>query len=337
MPQISVIVPVYNAETYLKRCVASILAQTLSDYELILVNDGSCDGSAQLCDEYSESYSHVRVIHQNNQGVSAARQTGLDAAKGEFVIFADPDDWIESTMLTEMQEKAEQENSDVVICDYWFNYEHEEHYSLQQPEDIRPSTVLRQLLLGQLHGSTCNKLYRLKLIHEHSISFPKGINYCEDLWFNCSFIHDCSPRVSYLNKAFYHYDLFSNSDSLSRVIRHDSLVAYKKFSIYAISHFLSSDDGEIIMWLKYHYKNLAFRSDCDSLEYEKIYPELNKCFTKILKSSNQQWAYKYSELLALRGYLKLGRRLVWHYENTFLPVYENTLYPIRSRIKKLRL
>ena len=159
MPVISVIVPVYNAEAYLKRCIDSVLAQTFLDYELILVNDGSSDRSGQMCDEISKSNTHVRVIHQTNQGVSAARQTGLDAADGEYVTFADPDDWIESTMLEEMLRKAEQDNADVVISDYWFNYEKEEYYSTQAPQDICPTMVLRQLLLGQLLGSTWNKLH----------------------------------------------------------------------------------------------------------------------------------------------------------------------------------
>ena len=106
MISVSVIVPVYNAERYLERCVNSIFAQTFTDYELILVDDGSTDGSGKMCDDYAQSNPQVCVIHQANQGVSAARQKGLDAANGQYVIFADPDDWVEPTMLEELLEVA---------------------------------------------------------------------------------------------------------------------------------------------------------------------------------------------------------------------------------------
>ena len=102
-----------------------------------------------------------------------------------------------------------------------------------------------------------------------------------------------------------------------------------------MTHLLASEDEDVIIKLKYHYKNLAFRSDCDSSEYRMIYPELNNCFIEVVRSSNRSRAYKFSELLALRGHLKFGRRFIWHYENTLLPIYENTLYPIRSILKRV--
>ena len=115
MVSVSVIVPVYNAERYLERCVNSIFAQTFMDYELILVDDGSTDDSGKMCDDYARSNPQVSVFHQTNQGVSAARQAGLDAATGEYVIFADPDDWVEPTMLEELFEVAINNDADVFI------------------------------------------------------------------------------------------------------------------------------------------------------------------------------------------------------------------------------
>lgn len=327
MPKISVIVPIYNAESYLKRCVDSILAQTFEDYELILVNDGSSDKSGQICEDYLKLDKRVRVIHQLNQGVSAARQVGLEASKSEFVIFADPDDWVDPTMLTEMLTKAEQDNSDVVFCDYWQNIKDKENYCVQSPREINSLIILQQLLSGQLHGSTWNKLYRLQTIKDNSIRFPIGIYYCEDLWFNCSFMYECKPCVSYLDRAYYHYDLYSNSNSLSRRINRKALESYGKFIHFAISNLLSPDDEELIIGLKYNYKRHAFLSDCNYLNYIKIYPELNKCFIQILKSSDQSRIYKYSELLALKGYLKTGR--------LFLRCYEKRIVPCLSKLKRI--
>lgn len=118
-PKISIISPVYNAERYIVKCLDSILVQTFQDWELILVDDGSSDKSGVICDEYAARDSRVIVIHKENGGVGAARQTGLDAVTGEYVIHADPDDWVEPTMLQELYAKAVAEAADVVICDYY--------------------------------------------------------------------------------------------------------------------------------------------------------------------------------------------------------------------------
>ena len=98
-PKISIISPVYNAEPYIVKCLDSILAQTFESWELILVDDGSLDRSGNICDEYAAKDSRIVVIHKKNEGVGAARQTGMDNATGEYIIHVDPDDWVESDML----------------------------------------------------------------------------------------------------------------------------------------------------------------------------------------------------------------------------------------------
>ena len=114
---VSVIVPVYNSEKYLNRCVDSILNQTYRSIELILVDDGSPDNSGRICDEYAEKDSRVRVIHKANAGVSAARNSGLEVASGDYATFVDSDDYIEPDMYSDMMEKVNQYNCDVVMCD----------------------------------------------------------------------------------------------------------------------------------------------------------------------------------------------------------------------------
>ena len=121
MPKISVIVPVYKAEKYIRRCVDSILAQTFTDFELLLVDDGSPDNSGAICDEYAARDSRVKVFHKENGGVSSARQMGLDNSLGEYVIHADPDDWVEPDMLQELYSEAQQSGADMVICDFYIN------------------------------------------------------------------------------------------------------------------------------------------------------------------------------------------------------------------------
>ena len=120
-PAISVIVPIYNAEKTLRKCVDSLLAQTFQDYEILLIDDGSPDQCGAICDEYAKLDSRVRVIHQENQGVSAARQCGMDNAQGEYTIHADPDDWVEPEMLEELYKKAKEDDAYMVICDFYEN------------------------------------------------------------------------------------------------------------------------------------------------------------------------------------------------------------------------
>lgn len=115
--KISIIVPVYNSSKYLRSCIDSILKQSLSDWELILVNDGSTDDSGEICDEYAVKYPAIRVIHKENAGVSEARNTGLVAATGEYVGFVDSDDTIRPEMYQEMYDAAMENDAEIVMCD----------------------------------------------------------------------------------------------------------------------------------------------------------------------------------------------------------------------------
>ena len=113
-PLISIIVPVYNAEKTLQRCIHSLQCQTFTDFEILLIDDGSLDYSGQICDEYSAKDRRIRVIHKRyNKGVSSARQTGIDIAQGKYTIHVDPDDWVEPTMLEELYQKAVEHNADM--------------------------------------------------------------------------------------------------------------------------------------------------------------------------------------------------------------------------------
>ena len=117
MPKLSIIVPVYNSEKYLCRCVDSILAQTFTDFELLLIDDGSEDESGNICDEYVVKDSRVRAFHKNNGGVSSARNLGLNKAKGEWIAFIDSDDYVDVSYCYELLRKAQKNDTDIVTCD----------------------------------------------------------------------------------------------------------------------------------------------------------------------------------------------------------------------------
>ena len=212
--QISVIVPVYNAAFTMRKCLDSLLTQTLKNFEVLLIDDGSTDNSGALCDEYAQQDSRVKAFHKSNGGVSSARQFGIDHAQGEYTIHADPDDWVEPTMLAELYQKAKETNADMVICDYWENGLTFQKRMEQRPSSLDAHTVLRELFT-HLHGSTWNKLIRRDSYQKYDVHFPKDINYCEDLYVCASFLKN-EIKVAYLPKAFYHYYNDTGKESLSR-------------------------------------------------------------------------------------------------------------------------
>lgn len=173
MPTISVIVPIYKVEIYLCQCVESILNQTFRDFELILVDDGSPDGSPEICDKYAEMDSRVRVIHKQNGGLSSARNTGLDCAKGEFIAFVDSDDWVHPEYLECLYDAVQKENTDMAICGvekFWDENPRVEQFPLIAGRVSREKAISLMTMVAWIIA--CNKLYRRKLWD--NLRFPEG-------------------------------------------------------------------------------------------------------------------------------------------------------------------
>ena len=217
-PLVSIIIPVYNVELYLSKCIDRILAQSFTDWECILVDDGSKDKSGSICDNYALKDNRIKVIHQNNSGVSVARQVGIDNVCGEYSIHIDPDDWVESNMIEELYKKAKSDDADMVICDYFKHEDGVQQYINQSPNLLEPIKIIEQMLTTnmypQLYGSCCNKLVRCSCFNssDNLIRFePDDLSLGEDVVFNCRLLMSTVHRVSYLNKAFYHYEVRSNS------------------------------------------------------------------------------------------------------------------------------
>lgn len=277
-PAVSVIVPVYKAEAYLHRCVDSILTQTFTDFELLLIDDGSPDRSGMICDEYAIKDTRVRVFHKENGGVSSARQLGLDKALGEYVIHADPDDWVEPDMLEELYNEAKKENADMVICDYFNEYRNGKQYYVRQLlPSLDSQAVLQQLLSMKLHGSCWNKLVRRTCFINWSIRFPESIHIWEDLWVNCLLCnHDI--HISYLNKALYHYDRVINSESIVRRIKKCYVEDQIRFCQY-FSQLLKEDID--LSHRKFVVKINMFRSQFyEAEEIRSVFPEINEFILK---------------------------------------------------------
>lgn len=279
-PEISVIVPVYNAEAYIHRCINSLLAQTFDDFEIILVDDGSLDGSGAICDDYARKNSRVRVFHKENGGVASARQLGVDKARGEYTIHTDPDDWVEPTMLEELYYRAKTETADMVICDFLVEEKEGSIYRVQQPTNNSADVVLEELLLYRLHGSLCNKLIRRECYTLYNIAFVKGLNYCED-YLVCVKLLQKGIKVAYLNKAFYHYDQIVNSGSITRNFS-TALFELRKMFISRLEEVVP-DRKELIVLNKLDLKYALFEANMPK-EFKTLYPEVDKDVWNLNKS-----------------------------------------------------
>ena len=213
-PKISVIVPIYNAEKYLHRCVDSILSQTFKDFEVLLINDGSTDGSGVICEDYALQDSRIRVFHKENGGVSSARNVGIKNMVGEYSIHVDSDDWVLPSFLQSLYSTSLKYDAEFVFCDYMVN--NDSKIKCQETTQMDPLIVISDILSGKIHGSTWNKLLRNK----KKIFFNDSIGYCEDVLYNIEYLLECSS-VHYINEALYVYcprvGSITNASSLSTV------------------------------------------------------------------------------------------------------------------------
>lgn len=230
-PKVSVIVPVYNAEKYLRACLDSIVGQTLADIQIILVNDGSKDASGGICLEYAGKYKNISYYVQENAGSAAARNTGLDHAEGEYVGFVDSDDWIEPHMYQRLYEAAvENPDTDIVFCRVFedecpgareFVFPRAGYYDRQQiTEEIIPClfpTVMPAGNFRSIRWSNVIRLYRRSLIEEHHIRSCEGVSNCEDL----GFLAECTLHAAgyyYLPECLYHNVVNTASQSRNYVV-----------------------------------------------------------------------------------------------------------------------
>ncbi len=209
-PEISIVVPVYNLEKWIGRCLDSLAKQTFSNFEVLLIDDGSTDTSGAICDEYANRDGRFHAYHKENGGLASANQFGLDRAMGKYILHVDPDDWVEADMLSSLYSKAVEDDADMVICDFYMDYPKKQIYKIQRPDSLEPDRIIDSFFTGKLHGGHWNKLIKISCIRNGQVSFVEGANYCEDLLFNVKVLTHIK-KVSYLHAAFYHYVQYASS------------------------------------------------------------------------------------------------------------------------------
>ena len=227
-PMVSIVVPIYNAEQYLRRCVDSILNQEYTDFELLLVNDGSTDASGDICEEYGDQDPRVIVIQKENTGVSDSRNRALDRARGKYLQFLDSDDWITPDATRLFVRAAEEYGCDMVISDFYRVVGER----LSTKGDIEEEGVLtREEFAAHMmenpadfyYGVLWNKLYRRDIVEEHKLRMDTDISWCEDFMFNLEYIRH-ARRFYALHTPIYYYvktkgSLASQGMNLSKTIK----------------------------------------------------------------------------------------------------------------------
>ena len=233
MKKISVIVPVYNTEKYLYRCIDSIRMQTYKDLEIILVDDGSLDHCPDICDKYAQFDDRIIVVHKNNEGVATARNVGLDIATGDYITFVDSDDYIKSTMYQAMMEKVEQYDCDVIMCDCVKEYEEKsEVYTHASRPGYYTRTQLEKEYFPNLlimpnveYPPTISNWLCLFKNRDTKLRYVEGIRFSEDLLFGAELMYQAQSFYYMKGCCFYHY--WMNPQSVTHRFAADKWADYK--------------------------------------------------------------------------------------------------------------
>ncbi|MDD7136018.1 MAG: glycosyltransferase family 2 protein [Bacteroidales bacterium] len=236
--KVSIIVPVYNIENYIRVCIESILAQTYESFELILVDDGSKDNSGILCDEYAAIDSRVKVIHKENGGVSSARNTGLQQAKGKWIMHVDGDDWIEPDMIESLIEAANATEADLVFGDFMKYGPNAGNKQLPSWNSDKIDSMSRYIsyVMTTIWGSIAKR----SMYIDHSLKSPEGISYCEDFHLIVRLCH-YAKKIANVHRPFYHYryrptSIMSNmgrkTESDEQWVYQDTIRFFKEQGVY---------------------------------------------------------------------------------------------------------
>lgn len=297
MEKITAIVPVFNAEKYLRKCVDSIVAQDYSNIEIILVDDGSNDSSPLICDELAQKYvPYIKVIHKQNGGLSSARNCGIENATGDYLCFIDSDDWIESNMFSELHRLAKKTSSDIVCgaFDYVIqngegNYRFDPYFL---PTDFSEVTVEKEVYLKDFERYallfliiSCNKIYKREIFANVRFAFGKR---CEDeLAFHE--IIGAANRISVLNKVLYHYYMSEGSitrseDSWKNIVFQIEAYRLRREYFLKTAYHNSLEQCEanyVVSLMKYWHKVI----EINCLIAKKECKYLRRNYFRILKNS----------------------------------------------------
>lgn len=322
MSKISIIIPIFKVRNFIERCVCSLFEQTLQDVEYIFVDDASPDDGIELLksciERYPERASQVQIlVHEQNQGLPAARNTGLAVATGEYIFHCDSDDFVEKDMLEVMYKTAKEKDADIVYSDFYLSFEKNERYMSCPSYETALDVLKVGLLGGNMKYNVWNKLVKRSLYTDNNITFPAGHAMGEDM--TMIRLTACAKTVAYVPKAFYHYvKLNINAYSATMSERHKVDI---RFNVGRTVEFLQNKFGneleKEIAFFKLNTK-LPFLITDDETQYEiwkAWWPEANKyiCDNKAqaFRTRFVQWLAAKGQFWAVKLYYKVIYKLVY--------------------------
>lgn len=294
---ISVIVPIYNVEKQLKRCINSIINQTYKNIQILLIDDGSKDSSGKICDDFSKYDTRIVVLHQDNVGVSAARNKGIELAKGRYICFIDSDDYIEKNYIEELYQLMRDEKIDLGICDLNYKYTNKEDcWSTVGEKTINLKNISEEIFLELnekylLYGPY-NKIFKSSIIKKQKIKFIKEMSYGEDLIFNLSYLQYVKI-IKTTNQTRYNY-IADIDNSLANKYRADrfktgKIIFEELYKFFEINGMLSEKSK------KYLYGRIfddAYNNICECVKNQSCKESLKE-IKKILFDQKIKESYAY--------------------------------------------
>lgn len=310
-PIVSIIVPIYNVEKFLRQCLDSVLAQTYTNWEVILVDDGSPDGCPAICDEYAERDKRVTVLHCQNGGQSRARNRALDCPpKGEYVFFLDSDDYLSPTCLEELLKASE--NGQLAMTGYILEWESTHTFTIPEQAEGSYSDLHSYLLdFHRLFATKFNfawgKLYCRDIIEAHHLRFVEGLRLAEDVLFNLQYYNYCNNGVNAIENKGYYYrqsdgstqskkfdpKMFEWNETAFRAVR-DYLVEHEAMTLENKTHFYSDVLG-----------NLFYSTGLLALQKTESFSDKKDLISKYASTELAKETYIYAKPIGIRSSLMM--------------------------------
>lgn len=318
-PLISVVVPVYNVEQYLKKCLDSIIKQKYNNLEIIIVNDGSTDNSQKICQEYVKKDKRIKLITQKNQGLSAARNTGIDNAHGKYISFVDSDDYLDLEFINELYNTIIENKSDISACDFWYVNINEKTWTLKNKENKKFSNIdaLKDIFSGNQETEimTWNKLYKKDLFDKNNIYFPVGKLHEDN--FTTYKLYYYANSISLTDKKLYYYLQRNNSIMGEKFNskRLDILTAIEEvYDFFQDKNEDLKNDIECYeIKVKVSLYNNIIKGDYFGQERKQLFNDFKKNFFKYISNNRLSFKFKlmiimfvvfpkmYKNILSLKG------------------------------------
>lgn len=301
------VVTVYNCEVYLEECIISLLKQTINDFEILLIDDGSTDDSGRICDQYAYKYVNIRAIHKENGGVSSARNLGIENANSFYIIFVDCDDTMNEDFLQDVSQIIYEYNPDLIISGLWFDfYKKGKHVQSQLQSSMNRGLIgqsqvvnnIWEMFQGNILSSSCAKVYSMNLLKQYDLKFDENLKLYEDLEFVIRYLSKCNS-VFLKETAYYHYRIILEANRYySRIYDLDQvnniIMTIDRTWMHYYSSYVNKEDANVreqminieynilsqviseTLW-KYLYKISLFCEKVDVIrnlsEYQRIYKD----------------------------------------------------------------